>query len=618
MRSADRLVKSSLVRAVMVAIVAVAVFQATASAWWEKEWTIRKKITVDTVGINEPIGSAAVLLRLHDGNFQFASAKDDGTDIRCVSADDKTLLPFHIERYDSQLNEGFVWVKLADIKPGVQTTFWLYYGNSSEKAVRVDDPKGTYDDETVLAYHFSESNAAPNDSSGGNNKADTAGVSAPGALIGGGLRLSAQTGVTIPTSPSLAWADAGPLTWSAWVKPTALGANAVLFSRRDASHSFVIGINEGVPYVEVGTERSPAGAALVANAWRHLAVLVNGAKIVLYLDGESYATLNASLPALATPMKIGKPSGTDAGEIGSGFTGEIDDLLISKVARPTGYLKLLAINQGVGENAGKLLAVGNDEASEHRGGESEIAKHLTLIKDISKDLTIDGWIVIGLCTLLAIVGWIVTALKFAYLNRIKKATAVFLKQWEHLSADLSVLDHGNEESIKSMGGNANGKIQKILRQSPLYHIYQIGFSEIQHRVVNAREGFKGLSGRSMQSIKATLDGGLIREVQRLNSNLVFLTIGIAGGPYLGLLGTVIGVMITFAVIAKSGAVEVNSIAPGIAGALLATVAGLAVAIPALFAYSYISSRIKDAISEMQIFIDEFVAKIAEAFPTQNE
>jgi oleate hydratase len=97
------------------------------------------------------------------------------------------------------------------------------------------------------------------------------------------------------------------------------------------------------------------------------------------------------------------------------------------------------------------------------------------------------------------------------------------------------------------------------------------------------------------------------------SDLVFLTIGIAGGPYLGLLGTVIGVMITFAVIAKSGEVEVNSIAPGIAGALLATVAGLAVAIPALFIYSYLSSRIKDVVSNMETFIDEFVTKMAEHY-----
>jgi biopolymer transport protein ExbB len=241
-----------------------------------------------------------------------------------------------------------------------------------------------------------------------------------------------------------------------------------------------------------------------------------------------------------------------------------------------------------------------------------------LISDISKSLTFDGWAVIFLCTVLAIVGWVVTAMKFVYLNKIKKATDAFLKEWEHLAVDFSVLDHGDEQSIKSMGGKASMKTQKLMRQSPLYHIFQIGSSEIQHRLVNAREGFRGLSERSMHAIRATLDGGLVREVQRLNSNLVFLTIGIAGGPYLGLLGTVIGVMITFAVIAKSGAVEVNSIAPGIAGALLATVAGLAVAIPALFAYSYISSRIKDAVSEMQIFIDEFVAKIAESFPSSND
>jgi biopolymer transport protein ExbB len=104
---------------------------------------------------------------------------------------------------------------------------------------------------------------------------------------------------------------------------------------------------------------------------------------------------------------------------------------------------------------------------------------------------------------------------------------------------------------------------------------------------------------------------MVREVQKLNGKLVFLTIGIAGGPYLGLLGTVIGVMITFAVIAKSGEVEVNSIAPGIAGALLATVAGLAVAIPALFIYSYLSSRIKDVVSNMETFIDEFITRMAE-------
>jgi biopolymer transport protein ExbB len=93
---------------------------------------------------------------------------------------------------------------------------------------------------------------------------------------------------------------------------------------------------------------------------------------------------------------------------------------------------------------------------------------------------------------------------------------------------------------------------------------------------------------------------------------------IAGGPYVGLLGTVVGVMITFAIIARSGEVNVNSIAPGIASALLATVVGLVVAIPALFIYSYLNGRIKNSLGLMQVFIDEFVAKMAEFYRPAQE
>jgi biopolymer transport protein ExbB len=72
-------------------------------------------------------------------------------------------------------------------------------------------------------------------------------------------------------------------------------------------------------------------------------------------------------------------------------------------------------------------------------------------------------------------------------------------------------------------------------------------------------------------------------------------------------------MITFAAIAAIGDVNINAIAPGIAAALLATVAGLAVAIPALFAYNWLASRIKELTSEMQIFGDQLMSRIAEAF-----
>ena len=70
--------------------------------------------------IADPIGTTAILIRLHDGNFRFAEAKEDGSDIRFVADDEKTLLSYHIEKYDALLNEAFVWVKLPDLKAGHQ------------------------------------------------------------------------------------------------------------------------------------------------------------------------------------------------------------------------------------------------------------------------------------------------------------------------------------------------------------------------------------------------------------------------------------------------------------------------------------------------------------------
>lgn len=108
---------------------------------------------------------------------------------------------------------------------------------------------------------------------------------------------------------------------------------------------------------------------------------------------------------------------------------------------------------------------------------------------------------------------------------------------------------------------------------------------------------------------------MVRENQRLNSGMVLLTIAISGGPFLGLLGTVVGVMITFAAIAAAGDVNVNAIAPGIAAALVATVAGLAVAIPALFGYNWLASQIKNVSADTQVFTDEFLTKSAETYST---
>lgn len=194
----------------------------SARAWWDGDWPLRKLITVDTtatgVPITEPIGSSPVLIRLHDGDFRFSYAKPDGTDLRFVAADDKTLLAYHIEKFDSLLNEAFVWVNVPGLKPGTKTSFWLYYGNDGPKAVKVESAKDTYDADTSLIYHFNEKGQPCYDFSGQGNTAENAGIPADGSLIGSGLRLDGKTAVTIPGSSSLAWSEGGSMTWSAWIK----------------------------------------------------------------------------------------------------------------------------------------------------------------------------------------------------------------------------------------------------------------------------------------------------------------------------------------------------------------------------------------------------------------
>ncbi len=614
--------KKHLLPALLFCLVCATSLHAADKTWWDAKWPSRKKIDIDTSGkgvaVAEPIGTATVLVRLHEGVFSFMASKEDGSDLRFVADDHKTVLKHHIEKWDSLLNEAYAWVQVPDLKPGATTSIWLYSGNTTD-AEAPAAAKDSYDENTTLVYHFAKGGT---DSSATGANAEGAPASAAGSLIAEGLRLFGQAPVKVPANAALDWIPGGPLTVSMWIKPSALAANAVILSRREGAGSFILGLDNGVPFVEVNKQRSSPGAPIAAGGWHHLAAVADAGTITVYLDGKSYGQLAAAMPSLKGVIEIDKDSSPDGASL-AGYTGELDEVQVAKTARPAGFIQFAAVNQGSTADRDKLLAVGPDEASDHEE-ESEIMKHVTLITDISKDLTFDGWVVIVLCALLAIIGWAIAAGKFMYLNTIEKASKEFLKRWEKISSDLTAIDHEDAESVKNIGGSVSNKAQKLMRKSPLYQLYHLGSEEISHRMKSVRQvsfdpGKKeekkvlGLSGRSIQAIKAALHGGMVREVQKLNGKLVFLTIGIAGGPYLGLLGTVIGVMITFAVIAKSGEVEVNSIAPGIAGALLATVAGLAVAIPALFIYSYLSSRIKDVVLNMETFIDEFIAKMAEHY-----
>ncbi len=582
----------------------------TAHAWWNGDWTSRKKIVLDTsatgAAITDPIGTFPILVRLSDANFRFADAQPDGSDLRFVADDDKTLLTYHIERFDPLLNEAFVWVKIPDLKPATKTTVWLYYGNTGNKLQKVEDSKGTYDSDTVLVYHFAEHGQPAADATGNNNNALNAGTPSDGGMIGTALRLDGKNTVAIPASPTLTMPGRGPLTWSAWIKYAAPQPNAVVYSHRDTFGSLVIGVDSGVPFVEVTSgnivQRSPPGVPLTAGSWRHLAMVATAQLVTLYVDGASYATLNASLPAVSTSALIG-----GFGTGGVGFAGEIDELEISKVARPSSVIKLAVISQG-GDSAAKFISFGEDEQQ---------TSWLNALKSgyigiIVGSLSADGWAVICILALMSVISWYVMISKATYLNRVGRGNSAFLEQWKSLANDLSVLENG--DAHRAMGENPARAGRSGLHSAPLYRIYHLGVEEIQLRLsADQTSSAKVLSARSIEAIRATLDGGLVRETQRLSSQMVLLTIAISGGPFLGLLGTVVGVMITFAAVAAAGDVNVNAIAPGIAAALAATVAGLAVAIPSLFGYNYLLTRIKAITSDLHVFIDEFVTKLAEFY-----
>ena len=474
-----------------------------------------------------------------------------------------------------------------------------------------EDAKGTYDPATVLVFHFAERNQPPRDSTSWGNQASSAGTGVDGAIIGRGLKLDGSSTVTIPAGPSLAWPDGSRITWSAWVRPAEAEASGVIFSRRDGGSALAVGFEGGKPYVEIdrgkGAQRATSATPLAASGWHHLAVTVADAT-TLYVDGAPAANLGATLPALNTAATIGgseTPTAADApGRKGAkgerpapapAFKGELDELQISKVARPAGFIQLAAVSQGT--DPGKLVAAGPEEETGGSGG--------GYFSILIKSVTLDGWIVIGVLAVMFLVSWLVMIGKAAFLGAVERANAHFLERFNKESADLAGL-------VDTAEGGALGD-PKILKDSPLYKMYEICAEEVRKRTGAG----KPLRAESIEAIRASLDAGQVRENQRLSRNLVLLTIAISGGPFLGLLGTVVGVMITFAAIAAAGDVNVNAIAPGIAAALVATVAGLAVAIPALFGYNWLLSRVKNVSATLQVFVDELVTKVAEAYAERS-
>ena len=541
-----------------------------AHAEWNAEWTARNKISINAQAIAEAASQAPVVVRLHSGNFDFTTVNIDGSDMRFIAADDKTELKYHIEKFDAVNELAIIWVQLPTVTAEDKDAhFWLYSGN--EKATASTGTKTTWDTSTVANFHFAEKTLFEDSSATGLSAGGEITIQKAGLL--GEAAVFAGKPFVISVNPALKHAAGAGYTWSAWIKPTSLPQTATLYSQND---SISLKIDAQKLSLNVG-ESNIAGGEVKAATWQHVAFTLEGGKASIYLDGVLAGSGDA--PGVNAEADV---------KIGDGFTGEMDELEIANIARSAAWLKLAASAQGVDSQLLKIAAVEGDEAEEE-GGEANY------IGILINSLTLDAKIVIGILAVMFVISvWVMWA-KAVLVSKTDKDNKKFLARFQKATtADLLDLDRGAKYP-----------------NSSLYGLYKAGLREIKKR---QHEGEKlSLSGASMDAIKAAIDADLVRETQKQNAGMVLLTIAISGGPFLGLLGTVVGVMITFAAIAAAGDVNVNAIAPGIAAALLATVAGLAVAIPALFGYNYLASRIKNITIAMQIFVDEFVTRTAELY-----
>jgi biopolymer transport protein ExbB len=581
--------------------------------WWNEEWSGRKGLVLDTTPAGADFRSAMtevpVLVRLHSGNFTgFFELAEEGRDIRFVAGDDTTPLKYHVESIDPINELAFIWVKVPQIDAAVDSgKIWMYYGNGTVPSGA--DSGATYDANQALVLHFADAAKPLQDSSANANHPLSSSVRpVEGSLIGAGVSMDGGNGIRIPATPSLQIMPQQGWTFSAWIKPKPTEGKALLLRKGDGDGAIEIWMETGQAWVRytdsTGMQTDTPPVAVTMDKWQQLMLTVGADSLTLYLDGVQRQALPVAVPAIGGELLLGT-----ADEMQAGYVGELDEVQVSRTLRSADWIGASYRIQG----SDKLVRPTEDQnVDSETGGTGGTSYMGTILNNVS----LDGWLVMGLLGIMAVASWIIMALKTLMLNRMQLDNQEFIQAFRDLDpARPGALDVAPEQEDHEFDGapvlnTLFGKHEHYER-SNIFRVYHTGVQEVEHRLGRSVGATACLSPAALRVIRAALDATMVRESQKLNNLMVMLTIAISGGPFLGLLGTVLGVMITFAAIAISGDVNIDAIAPGVSAALMTTVAGLVVAIPALFGYNYLATRIRDMTADMHVFADEFEAKIAE-------
>ncbi len=202
--------------------------------------------------------------------------------------------------------------------------------------------------------------------------------------------------------------------------------------------------------------------------------------------------------------------------------------------------------------------------------------------------------VLALLLLFSLISWAMIFQKLSLFGRVRRESDQFLKIFR------ATKGVANPQGLVSAG-------------SPFANVYAAGYRELQSQLMPTSTAATAQKIKSMQAVTVNMQLASTEEVRRVEKGMSWLATTAAVSPFIGLFGTVWGIIDAFSGLGTSGSASLRAVAPGIAEALVTTAAGLFAAIPALIAYNYFLQNIRDLAQRLDTFAQEFAAQIEKTF-----
>jgi len=218
------------------------------------------------------------------------------------------------------------------------------------------------------------------------------------------------------------------------------------------------------------------------------------------------------------------------------------------------------------------------------------------IGNIFEILAQTGWVargVLGILLFASLISWALIFQKSSLFARIRRESDQFLKIFR------ATKGVANPQGLVSAG-------------SPFANVYAAGYRELQSQVTGTGNPTPAKL-KSIQAVTVCMQQAATEEVRRAEKGMSWLATTAGAAPFIGLFGTVWGIIDAFSGLGTTGTASLRAVAPGIAEALVTTAAGLFAAIPALIAYNYFLQDIRDLGQRLDTFALEFAAQIEKTF-----